>query len=80
MHHKQRWLDFIQSRQAEVLPTRHIIFRDESSFNLSADDHCIRVGSSQVRGLIQHFFLSGIQLLHKVLYLVKEFDGALNFF
>ena len=44
MHHKHCWLDFSLSRQAGVLPTRHVIFIDESKFNLSAADHCACVG------------------------------------
>ena len=48
MHHKHCWLDFRRPRQPEVLPMGHVIFRDESRLNLSADDHCTCVGRSVV--------------------------------
>ena len=67
IHHKHCWLDFCRPRQTGVLPTRRVIFIDESKFNLNAGAKAHAWGGSQVSGLIQYLLLSGIQLLHKVL-------------
>ena len=68
MHHKQCWMDFCRSRQAEALPTGHMIFRDESRFYFSADDHCTSLGRHPGQWSDSvFFFLEWHTVLHEVL-------------